>query len=117
MFRSEPLSIESLLQKQREEKEALSKVRSDLLLFRISHPSQPKFLSKEERAKIAIAKRTQEIREQKEKEETLRREREALEKDVNSLRAKPSNTSSSRTGAGRGTMNTLSHGDCLFNVF
>lgn len=69
--RSEPLSIESLLQQQRKEKEAASKVR---IIVQLSMRAelicvyvQPKFLSKEERAKIAIAKRAQEIREEKEK--------------------------------------------------
>ena len=41
---------------------------------------KPKFLSKEERAKLAIAKRAAEIREQKEKEERARKEREDLER-------------------------------------
>ncbi|THU86414.1 P-loop containing nucleoside triphosphate hydrolase protein [Dendrothele bispora CBS 962.96] len=70
MSRSEPLSIESLLQKQREEREAASK---------------PKFLSKEERAKIAIAKRAQEIKEQKSKEEQVRKNREELERGAQEL--------------------------------
>ncbi|KAJ7489800.1 P-loop containing nucleoside triphosphate hydrolase protein [Mycena galericulata] len=73
MNRSEPLSIESLLQKQKQEKEAASK---------------PKFLSKEERAKLAIAKRAQEIREQKEKDELTRKDRAALEQEAEELRAK-----------------------------
>ncbi|KAK7014936.1 P-loop containing nucleoside triphosphate hydrolase protein [Favolaschia claudopus] len=77
--RSEPLSIESLLQKQKAEKEAASK---------------PKFLSKEERAKIAIAKRAQEIREQKEKDELSKKDREALERDADELRMKERNQSS-----------------------
>ncbi|KAI5834125.1 P-loop containing nucleoside triphosphate hydrolase protein [Schizophyllum commune Tattone D] len=69
--KAEPLSIESLLQKQRAEKEAASK---------------PKFLSKEERAKLAIAKRAAEIREQKEKEERARKEREDLERQAEEIR-------------------------------
>ncbi|KAJ6547476.1 P-loop containing nucleoside triphosphate hydrolase protein [Mycena capillaripes] len=83
MSRSEPLSIESLLQKQKEEKEAASK---------------PKFLSKEERAKLAIAKRAQEIREQKEKEELSRKDRATLEQDAEELRMKERNQSSGRYG-------------------
>ncbi|KAG5220953.1 DEAD-domain-containing protein [Salix suchowensis] len=71
--RSEPLSIESLLQKQKAEKEAAAK---------------PKFLSKEERAKLAIAKRAQEIREQKEREEASQKDRETLEREANELRRK-----------------------------
>ncbi|KAF8212328.1 P-loop containing nucleoside triphosphate hydrolase protein [Mycena galopus ATCC 62051] len=78
--RSEPLSIESLLQKQKQEREAASK---------------PKFLSKEERATLAIAKRAQEIREQKEKDELAKKDREALERDADELRMKERNQSSS----------------------
>ncbi|KAJ6630704.1 P-loop containing nucleoside triphosphate hydrolase protein [Mycena sp. CBHHK59/15] len=85
MSRSEPLSIESLLQKQRQEKEAASK---------------PKFLSKEERAKLAIANRAQEIREQKEKDERARRDRAALEQEAEELRTKERNQSSSRYSNG-----------------
>ncbi|KAJ7172569.1 P-loop containing nucleoside triphosphate hydrolase protein [Mycena filopes] len=73
MSRPEPLSIESLLQKQKQEKEAASK---------------PKFLSKEERATLAIAKRAQEIREQKEKDELARKDRATLEQDAEELRMK-----------------------------
>ncbi|PPQ86849.1 hypothetical protein CVT25_012568 [Psilocybe cyanescens] len=68
--RSEPLSIENLLQRQREEKEAASK---------------PKFLTKEERAKLAIAKRAQEIKEEREKNEAARRDREVLEREAEEL--------------------------------
>ncbi|KAF8797946.1 P-loop containing nucleoside triphosphate hydrolase protein [Phlegmacium glaucopus] len=68
--RSEPLSIESLLQKQKDEKESASK---------------PKFLSKEERAKLAISKRAQEIREEAERRETTRRDRDALEREADEL--------------------------------
>ncbi|KAF9069869.1 P-loop containing nucleoside triphosphate hydrolase protein [Rhodocollybia butyracea] len=71
MSRSEPMSIESLLQKQKEEREAAAK---------------PKFLSKEERAAIAIAKRAQEIKDQKFKDETAKKDRAALEKDADDLR-------------------------------
>ncbi|KAG5653969.1 hypothetical protein H0H81_008837 [Sphagnurus paluster] len=69
--RAEPLSIESLLQKQKAEKEAAAK---------------PKFLSKEERAKIAIAQRAKEINAQKLKEDNARRDREALEREAEELR-------------------------------
>ncbi len=43
---------------------------------------QPKFLSKEERAKVAIAKRAAEIRQTKEREENARKERDALEAQI-----------------------------------
>ncbi|KIJ68998.1 hypothetical protein HYDPIDRAFT_80195 [Hydnomerulius pinastri MD-312] len=69
--RAEPLSIESLLQKQKAEKEAAAK---------------PKFLSKEERAKIAIAKRAAELREQREREEKARQNREVLEREAEEVR-------------------------------
>ncbi|KAL0071508.1 mRNA splicing protein prp28 [Marasmius tenuissimus] len=91
-IRSEPLSIESLLQKQKEEKEAASK---------------PKFLSKEERARIAIAKRAQEIKEQRERDEQTKHDREALERDADDLRRREessgaSNRSQSRQRRGSG---------------
>ncbi|KAI6160107.1 P-loop containing nucleoside triphosphate hydrolase protein [Pisolithus thermaeus] len=69
--RAEPLSIESLLQKQKEEKEAAAK---------------PKFLSKEERAKLAIARRATELKEQREREERSKREKEALEREAEEVR-------------------------------
>jgi len=47
--------------------------------------SQPKFLSKEERAKLAIAKRAQEILEETERRETTRRDRDALEREADDL--------------------------------
>ncbi|KAF8478624.1 P-loop containing nucleoside triphosphate hydrolase protein [Russula ochroleuca] len=68
---AEPLSIESLLQKQKEEREAAAR---------------PKFLSKEERAKIAIAKRAQEIHEEKKREEDNRKNREQLEREAEIVR-------------------------------
>ncbi|KAI8998524.1 DEAD-domain-containing protein [Trametes punicea] len=69
--RPEPLSIETLLQKQKAEKEAAAK---------------PRFLTKEQRAQLAIQKREQEIREQREKEERARRDREALEREAEEIR-------------------------------
>ncbi|EKM55542.1 uncharacterized protein PHACADRAFT_173680 [Phanerochaete carnosa HHB-10118-sp] len=71
--RSQPLSIETLLQKQKEEKESAAK---------------PKFLTKEQRAKLALEKREQEIREQKEREERARQERETLERGAEEHRQK-----------------------------
>ncbi|CDO71243.1 hypothetical protein BN946_scf184863.g39 [Trametes cinnabarina] len=71
--RAEPLSIDSLLQKQKAEKEAAAK---------------PKFLTKEQRAQLAIQQREQEIREQKEREERARKDREALERQAEELRQK-----------------------------
>ncbi|KAF8231296.1 P-loop containing nucleoside triphosphate hydrolase protein [Tricholoma matsutake] len=86
--RVEPLSIESLLQKQREEKQAASK---------------PKFLSKEERANLAIAKRAQDIREQNEREENAKNDRELLERGAEELRQRERNQGSNRYGSGSGS--------------
>jgi ATP-dependent RNA helicase DDX23/PRP28 len=47
---------------------------------------QPKFLSKEERAKIAIAKRAAELKEQRERDEKARMDREVLERDAQEVR-------------------------------
>lgn len=47
---------------------------------------QPKFLSKEERAKIAIAKRAVELREQREREEKSRQDRDTLEREADAVR-------------------------------
>lgn len=66
---------------------------------------QPRFLTKEERAKLAIEKRTQEIREQKTKEEDKRRERETLEREADQLRHREQEryggSSGGRQGGGR----------------
>ncbi|KAH9842653.1 DEAD-domain-containing protein [Rhodofomes roseus] len=71
--KAQPLSIESLLQKQKEEKEASSK---------------PRFLTKEQRAKLAVEKREQEIREQKERDEQAKRDRERLEREAEEIRVR-----------------------------
>ena len=86
---TEPLSIESLLQKQREEREAAARVSalSYWCPLAISFPSfQPKFLSREERARIAISKRAQEIQEEKRREEENRKNREQLEREAETIR-------------------------------
>ncbi|KAG8748691.1 mRNA splicing protein prp28 [Ceratobasidium sp. 414] len=66
-----PLSIESLVEKQRAEQEAASK---------------PKFLTREERAKLAIDRRAAEIKGEREKENKAREERERLEREAQSLK-------------------------------
>ncbi|KAI0306515.1 P-loop containing nucleoside triphosphate hydrolase protein [Multifurca ochricompacta] len=68
---AEPLSIEFLLQKQKEEREAAAR---------------PRFLSKEERAKIAIARRAQEIQGEKKRDEENRNNREQLEREAETIR-------------------------------
>jgi ATP-dependent RNA helicase DDX23/PRP28 len=92
---AEPLSIESLLQRQKEEREAAARVSSQPVVLtwdpvEISRSfflfSKPKFLSKEERAKIAIAKRAQEIQEERRKEEENRKNREQLEREAEIIR-------------------------------
>jgi ATP-dependent RNA helicase DDX23/PRP28 len=55
-------------------------------------------MSKEERAALAIAKRTQEIREQKLKQENARMDREALEREAEELQLR--NNQSNRYGGG-----------------
>lgn len=70
---AQPISIETLLQKQKEEKEAASK---------------PKFLTSSQRAELALAKRKQEEQEQREKDDRKRRDREALEREAEEVRAR-----------------------------
>ncbi|KAF8336514.1 P-loop containing nucleoside triphosphate hydrolase protein [Cantharellus anzutake] len=70
-MKKQPLSIEALLQKQKDEREA---------------NSRPKFLTKEDRAKLAIEQRVREVQEQREREERLRLEREEFEKRADDLR-------------------------------
>ena len=45
-------------------------------------------MTKEQRAKLAIEKREQEIREQREREEQAKRDRERLEREAEEIRAK-----------------------------
>lgn len=89
----EPLSIEHLLQQQKEEREANAKVwvLGTCKEESTEAVSQPRFLSKEERAKLAIEKRAQEIKEQREKEERQRKEREVLEVQAAALRRQGDN--------------------------
>lgn len=91
MSKSEPLSVDALLQKQKAEKEATAKVYVALsIAFQVditNSTPQPKFLTKEERAAIAIAKRTAEIREAAAKQESARQAREQLERDAEAVRA------------------------------
>ncbi|CCO26061.1 hypothetical protein BN14_00077 [Rhizoctonia solani AG-1 IB] len=65
-----PLSIESLVEKQRAEQQAASK---------------PKFLTREERAKLAIERRAAEIRGEREKEQRARDDRDRFERDAQTL--------------------------------
>ncbi|TFK54978.1 P-loop containing nucleoside triphosphate hydrolase protein [Heliocybe sulcata] len=83
MSKAEPLSIESLLAKQKAEKEAAAK---------------PRFLTKEERAKLAIEKRQQEIRERHEKEARSKQERETMERQAEELREREGGRNYSRGG-------------------
>ncbi|KAH8107032.1 DEAD-domain-containing protein [Cristinia sonorae] len=86
--RAQPLSIESLLQQQKAEKEAAAK---------------PKFLTKEQRAQLAIQKRAQEIKEQREKELSTQRDREALEREAEEIRQRERERErASRYGSGGG---------------
>ncbi|KAI0831431.1 DEAD-domain-containing protein [Trametes gibbosa] len=96
--RAEPLSIESLLQKQKEEKEAAAK---------------PKFLTKEQRAQLAIQKRAQEIKEQKAKDDYAKRDREALEREAEEIRQRDRERERSsrygHDGGGRSTPSRAMH--------
>jgi ATP-dependent RNA helicase DDX23/PRP28 len=93
---TQPISIETLLQKQKEEKEAASRVsplRSPQFVLAgwiilITPPKQPKFLTKAQRAQLALAKRDQEEQERREKEERERKDREALEREAEEFRAR-----------------------------
>jgi ATP-dependent RNA helicase DDX23/PRP28 len=113
MSRSEPISIESLLQKQRDEKIAASKVNNKSITPINTHLylPQPKFLSKEDRAKLAIEKRAQEIKEQREREEAVRRDRDTLEKEAQDLRRDP------RDNWSNGGQGRYGHRSQFFNTF
>lgn len=62
------------------------RIRLNVFHFLLTAWYQPKFLSKEERAKIAIAKRAAEIKEERVREQRRREERERLEKEAERLR-------------------------------
>ena len=91
--RAQPISIETLLQKQKEEKEAASRVsprRPPTICpwVNLSHLPQPKFLTKAQRAELTLAKRNQEEQERREKEERERKDRAALEREAEDFRAR-----------------------------
>jgi ATP-dependent RNA helicase DDX23/PRP28 len=100
---SEPLSIESLLQKQKEEREAAARVSCLLHAASTSISSffQPKFLTREDRARIAIAKRSQEIQEEKRKEEENRKNREQLEREAEVIRRRERESKYSTSSSAR----------------
>lgn len=64
-------------------------------------------MSKEERAKLAIAKRAQEIREQKEKDEASRQDRERLEREAEEIRQKERGQSNRYGGGGGGRCQSI----------
>jgi len=71
---------------------------------------QPKFLSKEERAKIAIAKRAAELKEQRERDEKARSDRETLEREAQEVRQREQERErAARYGSG-GDRRTISTG-------
>ncbi|MCO5552888.1 hypothetical protein L7F22_006407 [Adiantum nelumboides] len=85
--RKEPLSVDALLQKQREE--ATFKVRRRATLPETVHANdaslatlQPKFLSKAERQKQALEKRETDIKEQKKREEEEKAKRKEFERSA-----------------------------------
>ena len=70
-----PLSVDEILAKQKADKEAAAKVISPAS-FEVSHANlQPKFLTKADRAKLALEKRNAEVKAQQEREEAERKER------------------------------------------
>lgn len=73
------------------------------MLFPLTKVSQPKFLSKEERAKLAIAKRAQEIREEKDRSEASRRDRQSLESQAEEISQRDRNTKYNGSGSGGGS--------------
>lgn len=86
----QPLSIEAILAQQKAEKEAASRVSSfsgkcgTMLMLHIS--LQPKFLSKEERAALAIERRAAEVAAEKAKVAEAAARREELERQANEAR-------------------------------
>lgn len=99
--RTEPLSVEAMLEKQRAA--AQFKVRRDgekcLGVPPADVSFQPKFLSKAERQKQLLEKQNAESREHHEREEKERRERDEFEK-----KARMAANSSANGGAGRGAV-------------
>lgn len=93
--RKEPLSVEAILQKQKDANQIKVSLNSQSLNNR-SHSSsslssflsipfnfidhKPKFLTKAERQAQALEKRAKEVEEQKQKEDQARKEREELER-------------------------------------
>lgn len=64
---------------------------------------QPRFLTKEQRAQLAIQKRAQEIKDQREREDRAKQDREALEREAEEIRARERERErSSRYGSGGG---------------
>jgi len=81
-----PLSVEDILAKQKAEKEASAK---------------PKFLSKAERAKIALEKRNAEVKSQQQKDEEEKAARIAFERQVEDERRKNEEARYAGNGGGR----------------
>lgn len=71
--------------------------------------SQPRFLTKEQRAQLAIEKRQQEIKEQREKEERTKKDRETLEREAEEVRQRERERerASRYGGGGRGVYNSF----------
>jgi ATP-dependent RNA helicase DDX23/PRP28 len=91
--RAQPISIETLLQKQKEEKEAAARVspptpRMCPRWVNLDTPQQPKFLTKAQRAELALAEHNREEQERREKEERERKGREVLERDAEEFRVR-----------------------------
>jgi ATP-dependent RNA helicase DDX23/PRP28 len=72
---------------------------------------QPKFLTKEERAKIAIAKRSAELKEQRERNEKSRMDREALEREALEVRQREQEKERVRYSSTADRRTIFSHSD------
>ena len=93
-----PLSVDEILAKQKAEKDAAGRVRCPLGKIRNAELTlQPKFLSKAERAALALEKRNADVKVQQEREEVEKKERLEFEKKAEEERRR---SDGGRYGAG-----------------
>jgi ATP-dependent RNA helicase DDX23/PRP28 len=98
-----PLSVEDILAKQKAEKEAAAKVSHPppvTCSSLVAHFSQPKFLTKAERQRLALEKRNAEVKEQQEKDEVEKQSRVEFERAAEEERRR---AAASRYGTGGGS--------------
>jgi ATP-dependent RNA helicase DDX23/PRP28 len=93
-----PLSVDEILAKQKADKDAAGRVCSFSSRCRVAKLTlQPKFLTKAERAALALEKRNTDVKAQQEREEVEKREREEFEKKAEEERRR---SDGGRYGAG-----------------